>query len=299
MYAGNSADAAIKYLEGKYGDTIDYSKILIGAAAYTRGWGGVKDDGLDEDNPGLFASAKANSVTGPDGSTDGSYGFSDFDKMIEEYDLEEYFDDKAKAPYYYNAKKGYFFTGDNEESVAAKGKYVKEKGLGGIIMWMASQDAENKLTKTMFNSMFGKDYKFPKQEVIYTTPDVEAKIKENKNGYEITVVNNEEIVEENDALKYAELFQKTILFMKLYIKTKSGAEFSVGTGSGTVKNNDGIAVIDPSSSGDAKSISPGEHYSFNVRVSGDIDSSDIVSIKMTQRILPTLDEFKEQIIYEK
>ena len=157
---------------------------------------------------------------------------------------------------------------------------------------MASQNAENKLTKTMINSMFRKYYKFPNQEVIYTIPDVKAKIKENSIGYEITIVNKEEIIEENDALKYAELFQKTVLFMKLYIKTKSGAEFSVGTGSGTVKNNDGIAVIDPSSSGDAKSISPGKHYSFNVRVSGDIDSSDIVSIIITQRILPTLDEFK-------
>ena len=299
MYAGNSADAAIKYFEETYGDTIDYKQILIGAAAYTRGWAGVKNDGLDKDNPGLYATAKPNSVTGPDGSTDGSYGFSDFDKMIKEYDLVEYFDEKAKAPYYYNAEKGYFFTGDNEESVAAKGKYVKEKGLGGIIMWMASQDAENKLTKTMFNNMFGEDYTFPKQEVIYTTPNVEAKIKETENGYEITVVNNEKLVENNDALKYAELFQKTVLFMKLYIKTNSGAEFSVGSGSGTVKNSDGIAIIDPSSNGDAKSISPGKSYSFNVRVSGDIDTNDIVSIKMTQRILQNLDEFKEQIIYAK
>ena len=127
MYAGNSADAAIKYLEGKYGDTIDYSKILIGAAAYTRGWGGAKDDGLDEDNPGLFATAKPNSVTGPDGSTDGSYGFSDFDKMIEEYDLEEYFDDKAKAPYYYNAKKDISLLGIMKNQSLPKVNMLKKK----------------------------------------------------------------------------------------------------------------------------------------------------------------------------
>lgn len=295
MNGGNSADAAIKYFEDTYGNTIDYKKILIGAAAYTRGWAGVKDDGLDKDNPGLFATAKPNSVTDPE---EGSFAFSDYDEMIKKYDVIEYFDNKAKAAYYYSPTKGYFFTGDNEESVAAKGKYVKEKGLGGIIMWMASQDGENKLTKTMFNNMFGEDYTFPKQEVIYTTPNVEAKIKENSKGYEITVVNNEKIVEKNEALKYAELFQKTILFMKLYIKTKSGAEFSVGSGSGTVKNRDGVGIIDPSTSGDGKSIAPGESYSFSVRVSGDVDSSDIVSIKMTQRILEDLDEFKEQIIYE-
>ena len=298
MNAKNSADSCIKYFEETYGTTIDYKKILIGVAAYTRGWAGVKDDGLDENNPGLFATATPNSVKGPDGSTDGSYAFSDFDRMMKEYDLEEYFDDSAKSPYYYSPTKGYFFTGDNERSVAAKGKYVKEKELGGLIMWMASQDAENKLTKTMFKSMFGEDYQLPKQELIYSNPNVEAKISTTESGYKITIVNNEKIVETNDALKYAELFKKTVLFMKLYIKTKSGAEFSIGSGSGTIKNNDKIVIIDPSTKGDAKKLEPGDSYSFNVRVSEDPDLSDIVNIKLTQRVLPDLDEFKEQIIYE-
>ena len=165
-------------------------------------------------------------------------------------------------------------------------------------MWMASQDAENKLTKTMFKSMFGEDYKLPKQELIYSNPNVEAKISTTESGYKITIVNNEKIVETNDALKYAELFKKTVLFMKLYIKTKSGAEFSIGSGSGTIKNNDKIVIIDPSTKGDAKKLEPGDSYSFNVRVSEDPDLSDIVNIKLTQRVLPDLDEFKEQIIYE-
>ena len=298
MAAQNSADACIKYFEETYGNTIDYKKILIGVAAYTRGWAGVKDDGLDKDNPGLFATAKPNSVKGPDGSTDGSYAFSELDKMMKEYDLEEYFDNTAKAPYYYNPTKGYFFTGDNEESVAAKGKYVRNKELGGLIMWMASQDGENKLTKTMFNSMFGKDYILPDQKLNYSCPDVEAKIAVTENGYKITIINNEKIVETNDALKFAELFKKTVLFMKLYIKTKSGAEFSVGSGSGTVKNDKGIGIIDPSTKGDAKKIDPGDSYNFNVKVSGTPQISDIVNIKMTQRILANLEEFKEQIIYK-
>ena len=37
--AKNSADACITYFEETYGSTIDMSKILIGVAAYTRGWG--------------------------------------------------------------------------------------------------------------------------------------------------------------------------------------------------------------------------------------------------------------------
>ena len=83
MYAQNSVDAAIKYFQKTYGNSIDYKKILIGVAAYTRGWGGVKDDGLDKNNPGLFATASPNSVL----EEDGSYAFSDYEKMIKKYDL--------------------------------------------------------------------------------------------------------------------------------------------------------------------------------------------------------------------
>ena len=55
--ASFSIDSLISYLENKYGNTIDLSKIIVGVAPYTRGWAGVKDDGLDKNNPGLFATA--------------------------------------------------------------------------------------------------------------------------------------------------------------------------------------------------------------------------------------------------
>ena len=297
MWAKNSADASIRYFEKTYGNTIDYKKILIGVAAYTRGWAGVKDDGLDKDNPGLFATATPNSVVGPDGTSDGSYQFGDIEKIKEQYDLIEYFDNTAKAAYYYSPTKGYFFTCDNEKSVIEKGKYVKEKGLGGLLMWMASQDTENKLKKTIFNTLYGEDYNYPEQKLIFNNPSVTAKISTIYNGYEITIINNENIVETNIPLKYAELFQKSILFMKVYIQTKSGIQFTVRSGSGTVTNKNGIAIVDPSSKNDAKIISPGKSYTFSVGISGAPDIQDITSIKITQRIGISSDEFKEQTIY--
>ncbi|RHR30196.1 glycosyl hydrolase family 18 protein, partial [Eubacterium sp. AF19-12LB] len=42
--AALSVDSCIKYLENKYGDGIDYSKIVVGVAPYTRGWKEVKKD---------------------------------------------------------------------------------------------------------------------------------------------------------------------------------------------------------------------------------------------------------------
>ena len=297
LEAAYSVDACIKYLEDTYGSTIDMSKIVVGVAPYTRAWAGVKDDGLDKDNPGLFASATPNSVKSADGTTSGTYGFYELPGLIEQYDLIKYFDNKAKAAYYYSPTRGYFFTCDNEESVAEKGKYVKEKGLGGLIAWMASLDAENVITKAMYNSLYGENYSFPEQEMKFTNPSVSAKIVATEIGYDITIQNDEKSVETNLALKDAELFQKSILFMKLYIKTKSGAQFTAGSMSGTVNNKDGIGIIDPSSNYDAKNIAPGGFYTFSVRVSGTPNVDDIESITMTQRILQTLGEFKEQVIY--
>ena len=298
LEAAFSVDTCIKYLEETYGNTIDMNKIVIGVAPYTRGWAGVKDDGLDKDNPGLYATATPNSMKSADGTTSGTYGFFELPTLIQQYGLVEYFDDKAKAAYYFSPTSGVFFTCDNEQSVAAKGKYVKEKGLGGLIAWMASLDAENVITKAMYNSLYEEGHQFPEEEMKFSTISASAQITATETGYDIMIQNNEKSVESNLALKDAELFQKSILLMKLYIKTKSGAEFSAGSMSGTVTNNDGIGIIDPSSNYDAKNIAPGGSYTFSVRVSGTPDVADIESITMTQRILQSLGEFKEQVIYK-
>ena len=298
LEAAFSVDTCIKYLEETYGNTIDMNKIVIGVAPYTRGWAGVKDDGLDKDNPGLYATATPNSMKSADGTTSGTYGFFELPTLIQQYGLVEYFDDKAKAAYYFSPSSGVFFTCDNEQSVAAKGKYVKEKGLGGLIAWMASLDAENVITKAMYNSLYEEGHQFPEEEMKFSIISASAQITATETGYDIMIQNNEKSVESNLALKDAELFQKSILLMKLYIKTKSGAEFSAGSMSGTVTNNDGIGIIDPSSNYDAKNIAPGGSYTFSVRVSGTPDVADIESITMTQRILQSLGEFKEQVIYK-
>ena len=101
--AGLSVDSCIKYLENKYGDNIDYSKIVVGVAPYTRGWKEVKKDtGRDSKNPGLYADA-----TGENGVT---YAYSDIDSLVSKYNLTKYWDDVAKANYYYSESSGMFFT---------------------------------------------------------------------------------------------------------------------------------------------------------------------------------------------
>ena len=286
-----SANYCIQYFEKTYGSSIDMSKVLIGVAPYTHGWGNVQNNGLDPNNPGLFATASPNSVQD-------AYGYYQIPELTEQYGINEYFDNTAKAAYYYSTSSGVFFTIDNEKSAKAKGQYVQEKSLGGLIAWMASLDRYNVVTKGMFDGLYGEGYVFPDNEMKFTATSHSAQIVATSTEYEITVLNNENAVETNIALRDAELFQKSIVHMKIYIKTKSGVEFGPGEMCGDVTNKDGIGIVDPSSFYDAKNIAPGDSYTFSVTIPGTPDVSDIVSITMTQRILPTLDEFKEQIIYQ-
>ena len=290
MDARYSADLCIRHLEEKYGSSIDMKKVLVGVAPYNRGWAGVKNDGLDPDNPGLYASANPNSF-------EENIGIYQIPELMKQLALNEYFDEKAKAAYYYSPTNGIFLTIDNEKSATAKGNYVRDKDLGGLIAWEASLDRENKVTKAMFDGLYNGGYVFPDDEFKYSNMKYTAQISANQNGYRITIQNYENTVESNTALKDAELFQKSICFMKLYIKTKSRAEFGPGDKSGSVTNKDGIGIVDPSENYDAKHISPGGSYTLSVTVSGTPNVADIVSITLKQRVTPSLPEFKEQIIY--
>ena len=290
MDARYSADLCIKHLEQTYGSSIDMKKVLVGVAPYNRGWAGVKNDGLDPDNPGLYASANPNSF-------EENIGIYQIPELMKQLALNEYFDEKAKAAYYYSPTNGIFLTIDNEKSASAKGNYVRDKDLGGLIAWEASLDRENKVTKAMFDGLYNGGYVFPDDEFKYSNMKYTAQISATQNGYRITIQNYENTVESNTALKDAELFQKSICFMKLYIKTKSGTEFGPGDKSGSVTNKDGIGIVDPSENYDAKHISPGGSYTLSITVSGTPNVADIVSITLRQRVTPSLPEFKEQIIY--
>ena len=292
-----SVDTCVQYLKDTYGNKIDYTKVVIGVAPYTRGWAGVQNDGRDPANPGLFATAEPNSVKAADGVMSGTFSQTDLPMLISQYQLKEYYDETAQAAYYYSPTTGYFFTCDNARSIAAKGAYVKENGLGGLISWMASLDATNSLTRTMKESLYG-SASLPAQEIITANPSVSLTISASGSTYTFTLKNNETVNEgSNVALKDAELFKETITFPKLYIKSASGATFSAGSQAGSVTNQNGYGVIDLSGIYAAKSMKPGTSHTFTVNVSGTADVSDIVSVSMTQRILTSLSESQPQVIY--
>ncbi len=291
-----SVDACVQYLKNTYGNSIDYSKIVIGVAPYTRGWAGVQADGRDANNPGLYATAQPNSVRADDGVMSGTFAYGDIENLKAKYQLQEYYDETAQAAYYYSPSTGYFFTCDNERSVAAKGQYVKENGLGGLISWMASLDSANSITRTMKESLYG-SAPLPAQDIKVGAPKAEVTVTANGSTYSFTIKNKEVTTESNTALKDAELFKKTVMYPKLYITTKSGSTLSAGSECGSVTTKGDVTVVDLSSVYAAKSMKPGTSHTFTLRVNGDASASDIEGITMTQRILTSLDEFGAQAVY--
>ncbi|MHC0441450.1 glycoside hydrolase family 18 protein [Flavobacterium sp. 3-210] len=113
-----STDRAVTYLLNQ---GIPAEKLIIGGAFYTRTWKNVENV-----NNGLYQSGE---------HTEGVQ-FKNSSAFYTEANGWKYFwDDKAKAPYWYNEKEKVFATGDDLASIKAKTEYVKAKKLGGIMFW--------------------------------------------------------------------------------------------------------------------------------------------------------------------
>ncbi|RHR30427.1 glycosyl hydrolase family 18 protein, partial [Eubacterium sp. AF19-12LB] len=295
--ASLSVDSCIKYLENKYGDDIDYSKIVVGVAPYTRGWKEVKKDtGRDPKNPGLYADA-----TGENGVT---YAYGDIDSLINQYQLKKYWDDVAKANYFYSESTGMFFTCDTEESVAEKGKYVREKHLGGLISWMASLDSTNSITKTMKESLYGSEA-LPKQNIIIPGNDgVETTVTASGDTYTITVKNtNPKITMPGGAkdisvMPWAEYFGKTLSYPSIAIETQNGETLSGDwSAGGTITSEDGKTVVTPPE-WSSKTLEPGASLTFTLKSGkGTASTGNIKGIVLRQRAVSGGEILSTNLVY--
>ncbi len=311
-----SVNACVDYLYKKYGNSIDPSKIVVGVAPYTRGWAEVKNDGPDPQNPGLYATATPNSVKAADGTTSGTFAFSDIDQLSQQYGLKEYYDETAQAAYYYNPSTGYFFTCDNERSVAAKGEYVKNgqfknpfnKPLGGLISWMASLDAGNSITNASYKALYGSST-LPEQTISYPTIDnIETTIQASGNDYIITIKNNNKITTpekqgtfhggaEVNALYYGEKYAGTISYPKYYIKTSdneilTGASWSAG---GTISSDNGYTVI--TDTNHPYMLEPGGTKTITLTSSKPADVSKITEVSVSKRVSDSSAEMGRTVVY--
>lgn len=64
-----------------------------------------------------------------------------------------YWDERADAPYLWNASTHSFITYDGPRSIAAKAAYVTSHHLGGIMFWEATQDDHNQLLDAIWRGL--------------------------------------------------------------------------------------------------------------------------------------------------
>jgi chitinase len=109
---------------------VNPQQLVIGGAFYGRAWKGVppENNGLYQSNKGVWI------------------GWAKYANIREKYENRNgfirYWDKTAKAPYLYNASDSIFISYDDTTSIALKTKYTIEKGLGGIMFWELSLDAD-------------------------------------------------------------------------------------------------------------------------------------------------------------
>ena len=296
-----SIDETVDYLVDKGAEK---DKIVIGAAYYTRGWDKV-EKGSNNSLPGIFNKAsittkdadqtpsrgavnEAPLASGDGGRMSGVWSYRSLDKLKSRYPgLKEYWDDTAKAPYLYDESTGKLFTYDNVKSITEKTKYVNENDLGGMIGWMAAQDAKtdsskrDELTKASKEGLFGNE-KLPENELTFSELDVKTSINPyqeqwgvDKNGYEITIKNNEVLEESQDVLSSVEKGAETIKAPKLYIKSDKALNAGDHM-AGNVKYENGFTIVDLQSVWEGKNIEPGKTYTFKLKGDANISGIDLV-----------------------
>lgn len=110
------------------------SKIVLGVPFYGHAWGSVPavNHGLYE--PGKQPSERVYaSFQNIEANLGNKNGYV------------RYWDDVSMAPYLYNAGRQIFVSYEDEQSVRDKAGYVMERGLGGIMFWEYSGDANGRL----------------------------------------------------------------------------------------------------------------------------------------------------------
>jgi chitinase len=320
---GFSVHDTVQYILS-YG--IQADKITVGYAAYSRGWGRV-GPGPDPNLPGLFgyaerafqdadgspsrgASNQDPLVSGEGGRRGGIWAVRSLDLLQQRYPgLQEFWDDVAQAPFM-SSPCGAFITFDNERSVTAKAEYVLEHGLGGMILWMSSQDrpsnpandVRDALTRAATVGMFGTT-PLPVHDIVYRPQDISVDVRLfeqawGSGGFEITITNNERLVQTNTVLRATEEIAKTIMTPTVIIQTDGSVNITSGDhAAGTVRTEGNTVIVNLGEVFNARLIEPGTSYTFGLNTSTVPASVDVIeSIEMTQRIHANGAEIRRQTL---
>lgn len=133
-----SADATVRLYRDTFG--VPGRKLVLGSAFYGKSW---KEVGAE--NHGLYQ---------PGVGVEGGGG--NYNELVKRLDLGyvRYWDEKANAPFLYNAAEKVFWTYDDPQSMALKAQYIQHHGLGGVMFWeITGDDAQGTLVDTLYRGL--------------------------------------------------------------------------------------------------------------------------------------------------
>ena len=115
---------------------IAMDKLVLGAPAYTRAWGGVASG----NSAGYGQSGTA--ALAPGSFEKGTYDQKDLITGIEDGSYQLIWDDNNKAAFAYNPGSQIWSSVETTATIAGKAAYVQAAGLGGMMFWAISNDSE-------------------------------------------------------------------------------------------------------------------------------------------------------------
>ncbi|MEB3257690.1 MAG: glycosyl hydrolase family 18 protein, partial [Cyanobacteriota bacterium] len=114
---------------------IAMDKVVLGAPAYTRAWGGV----VAGSTYGYGQTGDA--ALAPGSYEKGNYNHKDLITGVENGSYQLVWDDTSKAAFAYNASTGIWSSMETTATIAGKAAYVQQVGLGGMMFWALSNDS--------------------------------------------------------------------------------------------------------------------------------------------------------------
>ncbi|MDR3441735.1 MAG: glycoside hydrolase family 18 protein [Legionella sp.] len=120
----------------------EMKQLVMGIPLYGFGWSGVSNNGLEANNPGLYASATGKLPNPYVAGSDGVFTYSDIiNHLITDQKMQGSWNETYKFSTYYSESAKSFITFDDIQTTNAKAEYIKEKGLGGAMFWELSSDS--------------------------------------------------------------------------------------------------------------------------------------------------------------
>ncbi len=140
--SGVAAPSGAEAVEALLRAGVPARKVVLGAAFYGYGWRGVRpeNDGLYQPYEGRVESYPYHVLAG---------------RYVGRNGYERHWDDAAKAPYLWQPDSLVFISYEDEASLREKGRYAREKGLGGVMYWEHTGDADGALLKALYEALHG------------------------------------------------------------------------------------------------------------------------------------------------